>query len=32
MKTIKYLSYIVLCTSVLTLASCEPQALGGTAL
>ena len=27
MKTIKYLSYIVLCTSVLTLASCEPKAL-----
>lgn len=27
MKTIKYISYIVLCASVLTLASCEPKAL-----
>lgn len=27
MKTIKYLSYIVLCASVLSLASCEPRAL-----
>jgi len=27
MKTIKYLSYIVLCTFVLSLASCEPSAI-----